>query len=152
MKQPTFKWDAETGTATYTIWDADGVMHTGTAVCHADDADMMNERTGLEIACRRAQISAYKAFKYKTENELSALKQLYYSMKHSSKFNPKAYESVMLYRQIRLKEEDLATVKEIITRERLNLKIYIAEKEAFYKQLRILRKRKAFEDAHDKAE
>ncbi len=139
MKEPIFKWDADTGTAYCAIWDADGHMHEGTAVCHADDADMMSEKTGLDIARRRAELSAYKAFKYKLETELGALKQLYYSMKHSSKFKPDSYENIMLHRQMKLKEEDLATVKEIITTERIKLKVYIAEKDALYKQLRILR-------------
>lgn len=142
MKEPIMKWDAVTGTATYTMWDADGNEHIGAAICHDDDADMMSEKTGLDIARRRAEISAYKAFKTKTKNELNALKQLYYSMKHSSKFNPKSYENIMLQRQIALKEEDLKTVNDIIVGERIKLKIYIAEKDALYKQLRVLRAKK----------
>ena len=142
MKEPIFNWDADSGIATCELWDADGNMHVGTAVCHADDADMMSEKTGLDIARRRAEINAYKAYKYKLQNELGALKQLYYSMKHSSKFNPKSYENIMLQRQIKLKEEDIATVKDMILGERIKLKIYIAEKDALYKQLRKLRAKK----------
>ena len=74
MKEPIFKWDADTGTAYCAIWDADGHMHEGTAVCHADDADMMSEKTGLDIARRRAELSAYKAFKYKLEIEYDGVK------------------------------------------------------------------------------
>ena len=48
----------------------------------------------------------------------------------------------MLQRQIKLKEEDIATVKDIILGERIKLKIYIAEKDALYKQLRKLRAKK----------
>ena len=139
MKEPIFKWDADTKTAYCAIWDADGNMHEGKAFCHEDDFDMANEKTGLEIARRRAEISAYKAYRYRLKIELEALNHLASVINHSSKFNPKSYENIMLNKQIKLREEDLATVKEIITEERIKLKIYITEKDALYKQLRALR-------------
>ena len=125
MKEPICKWDADSGTAYCTIFDADGHAHEGKAVCAADDADMMNEKTGMEIAYRRAEIKAYKAYKYKIKNKLEALNQLYYSMKHSKKFNPKSYENIMLQRQIRLCNDDLDTANNIISTAQLDLKIYI---------------------------
>ena len=143
MKEPICKWDADNGIAYCTIFDADGHAHEGKAVCAADDADMMNEKTGMEIACRRAEIKAYKAYKYKIKNKLEALNQLYYSMKHSKKFNPKSYENIMLQRQIRLCNDDLDTANNIISTAQLDLKIYIKAKDELYKQFRELRKSKA---------
>lgn len=143
MKEPICKWDADNGIAYCTIFDADGHAHEGKAVCAADDADMMNEKTGMEIAYRRAEIKAYKAYKYKIKNKLEALNQLYYSMKHSKKFNPKSYENIMLQRQIRLYNDDLDTVNDIISTAKLDLKIYIKAKDELYKQFRELRKSKA---------
>lgn len=142
MKEPIIKWDAETGTAYYGLFDADNKLHEGYAHCHADDLDMMNKMTGIEIARHRAEINGYKAYKYKLKNKLDALNQLYYSMKHSKKFNPKSYENIMLQRQIRLIKEDITAVNNIIAEELVFLKVYIAEKEAFYKQLRKIRQRK----------
>ena len=143
MKEPICKWDADNGIAYCTIFDADGHAHEGKAVCAADDADMMNEKTGMEIAYRRAEIKAYKVYKYKIKNKLEALNQLYYSMKHSKKFNPKSYENIMLQRQIRLCNDDLDTANNIISTAQLDLKIYIKAKDELYKQFRELRKSKA---------
>ena len=143
MKEPICKWDADNGIAYCTIFDADGHAHEGKAVCAADDADMMNEKTGMEIAYRRAEIKAYKAYKYKIKNKLEALNQLYYSMKHSKKFNPKSYENIMLQRQIHLCNDDLDTANNIISTAQLDLKIYIKAKDELYKQFRELRRSKA---------
>jgi predicted Zn-dependent peptidase len=67
---------------------------------------------------------------------LKSLKQLYYSMKHSTSFNPKAYESKMLFNQIKNHEEDLELTKEMLEHLRKKLKTYIDEKDKRYKQLR----------------
>ena len=60
---------------------------------------MLSEKTGNEIAYSRALIEAYN---YRRnciiKPGLKALNQLYYSMKHSKKFNKKSYEMKMLYR------------------------------------------------------
>ena len=70
----------------------------GEAKCHPDDFDMESEKVGCEIAYCRATI---EALKHERDNvikpSLKALKQLYYSMKHSKKFNPKSYENKMLW-------------------------------------------------------
>lgn len=136
MKQPKFEWNPEEGIATCTIYDSDGQGHVGVAKCHADDADMMSEKTGFHIAHQRAIIEAYKAYKKKCSIELKALKQLYYSMKHSKKFNSKSYESIMLYRQMRIKEEDIAAAQSLISLTKMNLKMFISQKDAFYKTVR----------------
>ena len=62
-------------------------------------------------------------------------------MKHSKKFNPKSYENIMLQRQIQMIKIDLDAANNIINESLILLKLYIAEKEAFYKQLRKLRER-----------
>lgn len=136
MKKPTYTWDEKTKIATCTIWDKDNKPHTGTAICHQDDYDMGNERTGCAIAEMKAVINSYKAYKYKLKNELGALKQLYYSMKHSLKFNPKSYENKMLFRQIKLRENDIDVVEKMIIAEKANLRLYIKDKDHFYKQVR----------------
>ena len=136
MKQPKFEWNPEEGIATCTIYDSDNQGHVGVAKCHADDADMMNEKTGLDIAYQKAVIEGYKAYKRKCSIELKALKQLYYSMKHSKKYNKKSYESIMLYRQMKIKEEDIAAAQSLISVAKMNLKMFISQKDAFYKTVR----------------
>lgn len=103
---------------------------------------MKSEKTGCEIAFRRAKIHAMQDYKNELKIKLSALNQLYYSMKHSTHFDEKSYENKMLQRQIRLINLDLDTAKEIITTEQKNLKEYINNKDNFYKNTRARRKNK----------
>lgn len=133
--EPIFTWDPENRTAICAITDGKNTFY-GTAYCHPDDLDMMGEKTGCEIAFRRARIKAYKYNSSQLKERLAGLNQLYYSMKHSKKFNPKSYENKMLQRQIRLITSDLATLKEMVASEEQELKALIAAKEGFYKAIR----------------
>lgn len=142
MRQmPFFSWDEETGEATCVMPYKDGVVFYGLATCHPDDRDMMSEKTGCDIAYRRASI---KALAYHRDTEvkpaLGALKQLYFSMKHSQNFNEKSYENKMLQRQIRQLELDLATTKEMLVDARQSLNSLLQEKDLFYQRIRYNRK------------
>lgn len=137
MTTPSVIWDAATNTSTCTLVDDKGRKFIGTAKCHPDDLDFSNELTGGVIASRRAMLKYLQSIKRDIlQPELNALKQLYYSMNQSKKFNPKSYENIMLQRQIRLKEEDLATIEEELVRLKQDLKLFIATKDATYKKLR----------------
>lgn len=98
MNTPKFKWYGEIGKAICQLHTKYGVFG-GTASCHPDDKDMMSEKVGCEIAYSRAAINSLK---YERDciikPSLKALRQLYFSMKHSKKFNPKSYEAKMLWR------------------------------------------------------
>ena len=119
------------------INDEKGRMYVGIAMCHEDDIDMLSWRTGEEIAYRRARMDYLRGQREaELKPRLAALKQLYYSMKHSSQFNPKSYENCMLQRQIRLLEFDLATIKEELANSQKNLKDYINGKDKIYKRIR----------------
>lgn len=59
---------------------------------------MMSEKTGCEIAFRRAKIEVLKSYRDELKIKLEALRQLYYSMNQSNKFNEKSYENKMLQR------------------------------------------------------
>ena len=119
------------------ITDEKERMYIGTAICHEDDIDMLSWRTGEEIAYRRARMDYLRGRRdSELKPRLAALKQLYYSMKHSSKFNPHSYENCMLQRQIRLLEFDLATIKEELANSQKYLKDYINGKDKVYKRIR----------------
>lgn len=139
--EPIFEWNEEIGQAYCVLTDNRGRVSIGTATCHPEDEDMKSRRTGEEIAFRRARIENMRAVRADLSSELRALNQLYYSMKHSSKFNPKSYENKMLQRRIRATEFDLATIKEMLTTERENLKKLLQEKDKFYTQVRAHRNR-----------
>lgn len=140
MKQePIFNWDPKEGVASCIIKYKNQTF-CGVAMCHEEDKDMMSEKTGMEIAYRRATIDYLKYVRdMELKPALKALKQLYYTMKHSTHFNPKSYENSKLQRHIRMYEFDLETINELIVNERKNLKDYIDKKDEFYKKTRISR-------------
>ena len=138
--EPIFHWDETTGMASCILSDGEKVF-TGFARCHPDDIDMKGEKTGCEIAFRRARISALRGYRDELKIRLSALNQLYYSMNKSNKFNEKSYENKMLQRQIRMINFDLATTKEMIVGEEQRLMEYLSEKEKFYNKIRSNRKK-----------
>lgn len=136
--EPIFNWNDETGSASCLLTDGNR-YYTGFAQCHPDDIDMMSEKTGCEIAFRRARINALRGYRDELKIKLSALKQLYYSMNKSNKFNPKSYENIMLQRQIRMNTFDLTTTNEMIVVEEQNLRDFLLEKDKFYQKTRIRR-------------
>lgn len=107
-------WDEESGVALFTI-QYKNECFTGTATCCEEDKEFKSEIFGEALAEIRAT-RKYFAFIRDNEKipELKALNQLYYSMKHSSQFNPKSYEAKMLFRQIKQHEEDLKIIKFLI--------------------------------------
>lgn len=150
MKQePILNWDPEEGVASCIIKYKNQTF-CGVAMCHEEDKDMMSEKTGMEIAYRRATIDYLKYVRdMELKPALKALKQLYYTMKHSTHFNPKSYENSKLQRHIRMYEFDLETINEIIIDERKNLKDYIDKKDEFYKKTRIGRQIKQAETSEE---
>ena len=137
INKPEFQWDPEEGLSTCFITDDKGYMYIGEALCHEEDNDFQSERTGGEIAYRRAKIEVLRAIRdHELIPALKALKQVYYSMAHSPRFNKKSYEAKTLLRHIRMTEFDLATNKEMLASERRKLKEYIDGKDKFYKRLR----------------
>lgn len=134
--RPIFHYDKETGCSTCVIETKYGKF-SGTACCHPDDMDMASEKVGCEIAYGRAAIDSLK---YERDNvikpSLKALKQLYYSMNRSKRFNPKSYEYKMLRRQIECWEFDLSIINDMIDTERTWIRDYINTKEALYQNIR----------------
>lgn len=130
---PIYTWYEETGTAICKITDEQGRDFIGTAVTHELDKDFQSEKTGMTIAATRAAIKYLQSVRKDIlRPQLAALKQLYYSMNRSKHFNPKSYEARMLYRQIKIKEEDIHSVNLEIDRYKTFLRQYINEKEEFY--------------------
>ena len=132
---PIFTWDENSGMSSCILKDGEHIF-TGLAQCHPDDFDMKGEKTGCEIALRRAKINALRGYRDELKTKLSALNQLYYSMNKSKRFNEKSYENRMLQRQIRQIKFDLDTTKEMLASEELSLRAYIKSKDVFYTQTR----------------
>lgn len=99
---PEFSWDAESGTAICILTDEKGRTFIGEATCHPNDEDMMSERTGCELAFRRAKLQYLRTVRdAEIKPALFALEHLYASMVHSTHFEAKSYESRTIRKHIR---------------------------------------------------
>ena len=112
----------------------------GTAVCAPEDMDYLSKKTGQEIAFNRASVEVLKYDKFCLTQELKGLKSLYYSIKHSKKYNPKSYEAIMLRHQMNMRENDIAQLKVDIKTTQQYIKNYISQKDKAYKIWRKLKK------------
>lgn len=138
--EPIFQWDKDYGSALCILTEGNNSF-VGYANCHPDDEDMMSEKTGLTIALYRAEIKFYQHIKNnEIKPQLKALKQVYYAMNRSKKFNPNSYENKMLQRQIHQLEIDLDTIKDLLDNKKETLRDYINEKEKLYQKIRDNRK------------
>lgn len=134
-----FYWDAERGVCRCTL-TYKNEKYVGLAFTHPVDMDMISEKVGQEIAYHRAVIAMLKDERKKLKYELKGLNGLYYSIKHSSKFDPKSYESKMLYRQIQMHNEDIESVTELIGEINAFIKNYTTKKDELYQKIRTNRK------------
>lgn len=128
-----FEWEEKLGVTTCTIDD----KFTGTAVCNFIDYDMKSRRVGEEIAYHRALI---KYLKFDKNNRiipsLKAVRQVYYSMNQSKKFNPDSYEAKMLRRQIENWEYELFLTNNAIASTEQYIRFYIKWKDEYYQHIR----------------
>lgn len=138
-KNLEFNFDEENGT-TICVMKYDNRDFMGTAVCAPEDMDYLSKKTGQEIAFNRASVEVLKYDKFCLTQELKGLKSLYYSIKHSKKYNPKSYEAIMLRHQINMRENDIAQLKVDIKTTQQYIKNYINQKDKAYKIWRKLKK------------
>ena len=138
-KNLEFVFDEENGT-TICVMKYDNRDFMGTAVCAPEDMDYLSKKTGQEIAFNRASVEVLKYDKFCLTQELKGLKSLYYSIKHSKKYNPKSYEAIMLRHQINMRENDIAQLKVDIKTTQQYIKNYISQKDKAYKIWRKLKK------------
>lgn len=140
MKYTDFVWDEETGEAICSIQDKQSKkIYIGIATCHPDDRDFMSEKTGCDIAFRRANIKFFQGLKEEQRIQYKTLNHLYNTIKISKKFNPKSYETKMLLKSIKSIKFDLEVTKEMIEKEKEELQRLIEEKDKFYKRTRARR-------------
>ncbi len=138
-KNLEFNFDEENGT-TICVMKYDNRDFMGTAVCAPEDMDYLSKKTGQEIAFNRASVEVLKYDKFCLTQELKGLKSLYYSSKHSKKYNPKSYEAIMLRHQMNMRENDIAQLKVDIKTTQQYIKNYINQKDKAYKIWRKLKK------------
>jgi hypothetical protein len=140
--KPQYLWSEENGTAFCTIFYKNYTF-TGEAQCHPDDRDMMSKLTGQSIAEARAALKYLRFIRdCELRPQLKSLYQLYYSMKHSNKFTPRGYEAKMLYKQIRLIENNLNIVKMDIKELYQKLTNYIEQKDLDHQMIKEFRAKK----------
>ena len=135
--KPEFTWDEENKIATCVLTDEKKRVFVGEASCHENDLDMASERTGCELAFRRAKLQYLRTVRdADIKPALKALKHLYGCMAHSTKFSAKSYEAKTIRKHIHQLEFELATIKEMIAYEYQGITDYIKGKEKIYIRLR----------------
>lgn len=138
--QPNFVWDEHSGTAICALYDKQtSKTYVGTATCHPEDKDFMSEKTGCEIAFRRAKIAFLRGLRDEQKCQYQALNHVYHTMNRSKYFNPKSYENKMLQRGLHAIEFDLTTTKQMLAEELKEVRTIIEEKDKFYKRTRARR-------------
>jgi hypothetical protein len=137
MARYSYEYDKDNGVSTCIITNKQGKVFVGIAECHPDDADMKSEYTGSAIAEMRAEKAALQDMRdNEIIPELRALRELYGTMKHSTRFNPKSYENIMLQKLIRQKEAELADIRLLVAQQNQAIKEFIFEKEKCYQGIR----------------
>lgn len=118
MSKAKYKYEYFPETRRSVTWLYDKKFHKwykGEAVCHPDDKP--NESIGRALSQYRAQ---YKILQDIRDNELvpqiEVLKHLVANMETSKHYNPKSYEARMIRRQLKIKEQDLKSVKDMLAR------------------------------------
>lgn len=140
MRRITATFDEDTGHACYLYRASNGKVYWGEAMCHPDDEEFMSKFTGIHIAKMRCMIEYAKDEKTRIYGKLQGIKQIYYSIIQSKNFNRDNYESKMIYRQMKLIEEEYKDICDSITELKNGLKAYLDSKAAFQKD--IINKRK----------
>lgn len=147
MKRPQFVWNEEDGSSLCVIQDKNNFYY-GTAQCSYEDQDMKSEKTGCEIAYRRASIKALKGKKQELMLELKGLKKYYYSINQNKSFNADSFESKRLIHHIKTLTNDIENLKQLIIEHQKELKDYLDKKAVFYKKIRQNRKIDKILDEH----
>ena len=130
--KPEFSWHPDSGTAICILTDDKNRTFVGEAMCHPNDTDMLSERTGCELAFRRAKLEYLRTIRdAELKPALAALEHLYGCMAHSTHFEADSYEARTIRKHIHQTRFDLATTKELIASE-----YYIKGKDKVYQRIR----------------
>ena len=135
--KPEFTWDDENKIAVCILTDDKNRTFIGEATCHTNDMDFASERTGCELAFRRAKLQYLRTVRdADLKPALGALEHLYASMVHSTHFDANSYEAKTIRKHIRQIRFDLDTIKEMIAYEYQGITDYIKGKDKIYQRLR----------------
>ena len=132
---PEYIWNDQTGEATCVI-KINNKNYIGKAKCHIEDQDMQSERTGYEIALRKAEILFLKDLKKEKKIKYDALNHLYSTVRLSYNFNPKSFEGKAILRELTNSRYDCIAISEILAERQNSLKEYVNKKDEFYKKIR----------------
>ena len=133
-------WDEKLGLAQTTLYTEFGSFF-GAAVCHPEDEDMKSEKVGLKISYHRATIKMLKHIKSQyLRPQIELLERMAKHFNHSSTFNPKCRENIILQRELSALKNDHSTISKLIVEEQKRLDEYIKGKDQFYEKIRSRRK------------
>lgn len=133
--EPLFCFSKEDGTA-LCVLSTKRKSYVGTATCSPTDQDMMSEKTGCEIAYRRALITALRSRRDELKIQIKALQTYYYTMNNSKYFEEDSYPIRRLKSHIDMLNDELAETKKLLKEEQNYLKKYMENKTEFYTKIR----------------
>lgn len=133
---PDYTWDQETGIATCRYIDKFNREFTGTAVCHPEDEDIKSWRSGYTIAEYRTRIALAKAKNNDAKIAYEAVRQIYYSIKHSKNYNDDSYEAKMIKHQLKLRQEEVAQTKSDYKLLKADFRLYMRKKDELNQKYR----------------
>lgn len=138
--EPIYKWHEEIGVAECTIYDPEtNKPVTGVARCGPEDVDMKSEKTGCEIAYRRALIKLLKEKQSRTKLIRNAYKDLLVTYEKRPGYNKEDPLVRIARKRYYNTLEDIRTLESAIVNFKADLKSFIDEKDKFYVRLRKLR-------------
>ena len=76
------------------------------------------------------------------KSKYKALEHLYSTVKTSHRFNPSSFEGMAIMRELTNALYDYTALRELLRERRASLKKFIADRDAFYKKIRLGRFKK----------
>lgn len=108
----------------------------GVAKCHPADWDFESKLVGEHYAYMRSMIQEIAARRDAKREELKALKHLYNILEQNPKVSRESVECYTIRRQIKVIEEEIEDLRELIKMTKTELRASIIAKDTYYKKIR----------------
>lgn len=108
----------------------------GVAKCHPSDWDFESKLVGEHYAYMRSMIQEIASRRDAKREELKALKHLYNILEQNPKVSRESVECYTIRRQIKVIEEEIEDLRELIKMTKTELRASIIAKDTYYKKIR----------------
>lgn len=108
----------------------------GVSKCHPADWDFESKLVGEHYAYMRSMIQEIASRRDAKKEELKALKHLYNILEQNPKVSRESIECYTIRRQIKVIEEEIEDLRELIKMTKTELRASIIAKDTYYKKIR----------------